>query len=464
MTPSFSFRSGDGTTVDPLGKPFLEGLFRAAVEAADAGRLVRGALHRSSSGIALSAGTVSSVIRREELGNVFLVGGGKAGRAMGESACEVLGGRVTAGVLAVSAGSGGEEGPVRYIEGGHPVPDDGSRRAAGDMTALLTGAGKHDLVVALISGGGSAMISAPAQGVPPGDKEAVLRLLLRSGADIVELNTVRKHLSRVKGGQMAAAARPSRVWALLLSDVPGDDPSVIASGPFSPDPTTFADAQKVLVRRGICAEIPHAVRVRVETGLAGRAAETPKPGDPSFAGVTCTVIGSNRTALDAAMAAAVQGGAGPVRILPGFLRGEARECARTFVSELRTAAAATPEGRTGILAAGGETTVTVRGGGRGGRNQEFALAAAIELDGGEGLAVLSAGTDGVDGPTDAAGGYVRGDTCARARSAGVDPLHHLADNDSHSFFRALSDLVVTGPTGTNVADIALGAFAGTKRR
>lgn len=262
---------------------------------------------------------------------------------------------------------------------------------------------------------------------------------------------------------MARAAYPSRVWALLLSDVPGDAPSVIASGPFSPDPTTFADAQKILIGRRICAEIPRPARVRIESGLSGKAAETPKPGDPVFDRVVTVVIGSNRIALEAAKREGERGGADIVRMLPGFLRGEARECARAFVSELRAASGALPEGHVAILAAGGETTVTVRGKGRGGRNQEFALAAAIELEGEEGIAVFSAGTDGVDGPTDAAGAYVRGDTCARGRNVGKIPRDHLAGNDSYSFFRALSDQVVTGPTGTNVADIAIGAVMGSGR-
>jgi len=449
--------------LDLLGKPFLEGMFRAAVAAVEPGRFVGKALRRSASGLTLTAGGVFSGLGLDDLRKIYLVGGGKAARAMGEAAMRILGERVAAGVLAVPRGSGGGTGPVRFVEAGHPLPDEGSRRAAGEMLSLLSGAGEGDLVVALISGGGSAMISAPAEGIPPADKEVVLSLLLRLGVNIAEFNTIRKHLSLVKGGRMAMAAHPARVWALLLSDVPGDDPSVIASGPFSPDPTTYADAQKVLIERRICADIPRAVRTHIESGVGGRLPETPKRGDPVFGKVTCAVVGSNRIALEAVKAEAEREGAAVARILPGFLRGEARECARAFVSELRAASAFAPAGQVVVLAAGGETTVTVRGRGKGGRNQEFALAAAIELDGAERVAVLSAGTDGVDGPTDAAGAYVRGDTCARARAAGLVPGHLLAGNDSHPFFRALSDLVTTGPTGTNVADIAIGATVGTRR-
>ncbi|HEY5577808.1 MAG TPA: DUF4147 domain-containing protein [Deferrimonas sp.] len=449
--------------MDLLGKPFLEGLFRAAVAAAEPGAMVRKALRRSASGLSLTAGGVSSGLDLDDLRKIYLVGGGKATRAMGEAAMRILGERVAAGVLAVPRGSGGGKGPVRFVEAGHPLPDEGSRRAAGEMLSLLSEAGEDDLAIALISGGGSAMISAPAEGITPADKEVVLSLLLRLGVNIAEFNTIRKHLSLVKGGRMAKAAHPARVWALLLSDVPGDDPSVIASGPFSPDPTTYAEAQKILIERRIWPDIPRAVRTHIESGVGGRLPETPKRGDSIFGKVTCAVVGSNRIALNAVKAAAEREGAAVARILPGFLRGEARECARAFVSELRAASTSVPAGQVVVLAAGGEMTVTVRGRGKGGRNQEFALAAAIELDGAEGVAVLSAGTDGVDGPTDAAGAYVRGDTCARARAAGLVPGHHLAGNDSHPLFRGLSDLVTTGPTGTNVTDVAIGVAVGTRR-
>jgi glycerate 2-kinase len=445
--------------VDLLEKGALEGVFRAAVAAVEPGALVRRALRRSPEALCLAAGGATFSVAWDDVRRVLLVGGGKAGRRMGEAAAGILGEAVAAGAIAVPRGSGGRTGAVRFLEAGHPLPDEGSREAANEMLSLLSGAGADDLAIALVSGGGSAMVSAPADGVSPGDKEAVLRRMLRSGAGIAELNTVRKHLSRVKGGRMAEAAGPARVWALLLSDVPGDDPSVIASGPFSPDPTTYAEARAILVRRGLWAVIPAAARAHIEAGAAGRVPETPKPGAPAFRNAACAVIGSSRDALEAAREEAERRGAHRPGILPGFLRGEARECARAFVSELRAASASLPRGRTALLAAGGETAVSVAGGGRGGRSQEFALAAAIEIDGEDGISVLAAGTDGIDGPTDAAGAYARGDTCARARALGLDPRDHLARNDSHGFFRALSDLIRTGPTGTNVADLAIGAAA-----
>lgn len=439
-----------------LGKRELEGVFRAAVAAVDPARLVRESLRPDPRGIALSGGGVFAFAPWPDVRNVCVVGGGKAGRAMGEAAVAVLGGRVSAGVVAVPRGRGGSAGPVRFVEAGHPLPDAGSRAAAAEMLALLARAGEGDLVLALISGGGSAMISAPPERVSPEDKGAVFRLMLRSGAGIAEFNTLRKHLSAVKGGRMAAAAHPARVFALLLSDVPGDDPSVVASGPFSPDPTTYADAMNILVGRRICANVPSSVRDHIAAGVAGTVPETPKPGDPVFEKVACAVVGSNRIALSAGAAAARAAGAEEVRVLSGFLRGEARACAGAFVEELRKASASLSAGRSAVLVAGGETTVAVRGEGKGGRSQELALAAALAMEGAEGLGVLAAGTDGVDGPTDAAGAYADGGTCARARAAGLSPEDHLARNDSHPLFRALSDLVVTGPTGTNVADIALG--------
>ena len=437
-------------------RSLLTNLFLEAVASVDPARLVRGALKRDPEGIALSGGGVSSILRWSSIERIFLVGGGKAGRSMAQAAASVLEGKIAAGAIAVPKGEGGSLDAVRLIETGHPLPDEGSREAAQAMLDVVSRAGENDLVIAPISGGGSAMISAPPEGVSSPDKEAVFRLLLRSGADITEFNTVRKHLSRVKGGRIARAAYPARVWTLMLSDVPGDDPSVIASGPFSPDPTTYGDARKVLVERKLDDAIPDSVRAHIEGGLAGRIPESPKPRDPVFERVSLAVIGSNRVALDAAADAAREGGAGTVRVLPGFLRGEARECARAFVEELRKAEMSAPKGRADVLIAGGETTVTVRGKGKGGRNQEFALSAAVEMDGIPGMAVLSCGTDGIDGPTDAAGAYADGTTISRAAGLGLSPQAHLEGNDAYPFLRALSDLVVTGPTGTNVTDIAIG--------
>ncbi|HEX2709778.1 MAG TPA: DUF4147 domain-containing protein, partial [Candidatus Deferrimicrobium sp.] len=359
-----------------------------------------------------------------------------------------------------------QSGPVRFAAAGHPVPDIFSLTAAREILSLLERAEKGDLVVALVSGGGSAMLSAPAAGITMEEKAETFRLLLRTGADIASFNAVRKHLSEVKGGLLARAAQPATVWALLLSDVPGDDPSVIASGPFSPDPTTFADAIGILERYGIFYAVPSAVRQHLAEGAAGTLPETPKPDDPAFLGTTSALIGTNRAAMDAAaLRMARERDAGPTAIvlLPGFLRGEAGECARSFCARLRNAAEALSPGHAVAMIAGGETTVNVRGSGKGGRNQEFALAAAVELAREDAMAVLAAGTDGIDGPTDAAGAYADGTTVARASSLELDPGAHLSRNDAYPFFEALGDLVVTGPTGTNVADLAIGLATTVKR-
>lgn len=449
--------------MNPLAKSYLERIFHAAVTAVNPGRLVRNALRITDDGVSLRCGNLAAAARWDEVRNVYLVGGGKAARGMGEAAASVLGDMVTAGILAVPEGTGGEAGPVRYIGAGHPIPDDGSREAARGVMDLLSDAGHGDIVVALLSGGGSAMLSEPPGGISIGEKEGVLRLLLRSGADIGEVNTVRRHLSLVKGGRMAEAAFPSRVWALLLSDVAGDDPSVIASGPFSPDPTTYRDALRVLARYRILPKVPGSVILHLESGAAGKIPETLKPEDPACFGVTAAVLATNRTALEAAADAARADRAASVRTLPGFLRGEARDCGRAFVDEMRKAASRTSPGRTVLLLAGGETTVTVSGKGRGGRCQEFALSAAIALDGAEGMGVLCGATDGIDGVTDAAGGFAYGDTCARARAKGHSPRARLDDNDSHPLLSEINNLFRTGPTGTNVSDIAIGVIAPGRR-
>jgi len=445
--------------VSPPEKDRLLRSFRAAVEAVDPARLVASALRVEGDAVVLDAPGVRAAMPLSSLWKIHLVGAGKAGRAMGEAALAALGKRVAGGVIAVPRGAEGQSGPVRFAVAGHPVPDIFSLAAAREILSLLERSGKGDLVVALVSGGGSAMLSAPAAGITMEEKAETFRLLLRAGADIASFNAVRKHLSEVKGGLLARAAQPATTWALLLSDVPGDDPSVIASGPFSPDPTTYADAIGVLERYGIFYAVPSPVRRRLAEGAAGALPETPKPDDPAFLGTTSALIGTNRTAMDAAaLRMARERDAGPTAIvlLPGFLRGEARECARSFCARLRKAAEALSPGHAVAMIAGGETTVNVRGSGKGGRNQEFALAAAVELAGEGAMAVLAAGTDGIDGPTDAAGAYADGTTVARGSALGLDPGAHLSRNDAYPFFEALGDLVVTGPTGTNVADLAIG--------
>ncbi|MBI4583977.1 MAG: DUF4147 domain-containing protein [Planctomycetes bacterium] len=344
----------------------------------------------------------------------------------------------------------------RVLGAGHPLPDENGVAGA-QAIAAAAGQARHDeLVLVLISGGGSALLPAPAEDLALDDKIAATRLLLKAGADIGELNTVRKHLSALKGGGLARAAAPAYLHALILSDVIGDDLSTIASGPTVPDPTTFAEAMEVLQRRGVWNRVPAAVRARLDKGLHGLIPETPKPGDPIFEKTGYTLVGSNRLSLEAAR---IHAGASDrlARVCDEALCGEARLEAQRFAGiareEIRKAG-----GQPLALIAGGETTVVVKGKGSGGRNQELALAFALAAET-AGLprrwALLSGGTDGRDGPTDAAGGLVDPWTLPRLRAQGLDPARLLDDNDSYRALSASDDLVKTGPTGTNVADLQI---------
>jgi hydroxypyruvate reductase len=378
---------------------------------------------------------------------------GKAAAAMARGAAAALAGRLAGGVAVAPAGDHGELPPgLRRIAGGHPVPDDGSVAGGRAVLELAEELGGDDLLLCLVSGGGSALVTLPVEGVSLADLQATTDALLRAGATIGELNAVRKHLERLKGGRLARAAAPARTLALVLSAVVGDPLDVIASGPASPDPTTFSDAVEVLRRRGVWEGAPPAVRARLEAGLAGEAEESPKPGDPCFKRVRVEIVGNNRLAAEAALAeAARRGYAG--RLLTTELTGEARVVGRELAEQALTARAAATPGAAACLVAAGETTVTVTGPGRGGRNQELALGAAAVLAGSEGILLASAGTDGIDGPTDAAGAVVDGSTLERGAALGLDVERALVDNDAYPFFEALGDLIVTGPTGTNVMDL-----------
>jgi hydroxypyruvate reductase len=407
--------------------------------------------------------------RTEVPGTVRVVGIGKAAGAMARGAVAALWDRLDPldrGVLVVPAGQEAETPPgFAVFGGGHPVPSAAGVRGARDVLALAEGLVEGDLLLCLISGGGSALMTLPPDGVPLADLQATTGALLRAGAPIRELNTVRKHLDRLKGGRLARAAAPARVLALVLSDVVGDPLDVIASGPVSPDPSTFADAVAVLERRRLWPTgVPASVRAHLERGLRGEAEESPGPGDPAFSHVETHVVGSNRLAAEAARREAERRGYRTL-LLSTVVTGEAREVGRVLAG-LGTEAlrSGSPLAPPACLVAAGETTVTVTGAGRGGRNQEVALGAALALDDlwseaaaaeADRVLVFAAGTDGIDGPTDAAGAIATVATCARARAAGLDPRRALADNDAYPFFSTLGDLVVTGPTGTNVMDLML---------
>jgi len=426
-------------------------IFQAGLKAVDPGAAVGGSVLVQEE--ILRVGGTAYDLR--EVDQIFVVGMGKASAAMAQPLEEELGSRISNGVVVVKYGHGLPLHRVRVLEAGHPVPDRAGADGAAEIIRVLGAAGPHDLILCLISGGGSALSPAPASGVSLEDKQAVTRLLLASGATIHEINTVRKHLSRLKGGQLSRHAHPARVISLVLSDVVGDDLDVIASGPTVADPTTFLDAVDALTRRAIRQEVPSSVAAHLQAGLDGRVPETPKPGEPILERTRNRIVGSNRMALEAAAGKARAMG---YRVLtpPGLEEGEARTVAAAHVELAR----AVRDGPSGpplpvCLLTGGEVTVTLSGQGKGGRNQEFALAAALEMEGLEDTVLLSAGTDGTDGPTDAAGAMVDPTTVLRGREAGLDPEAFLEKNDSYHFFQALGDLFITGPTRTNVMDLRI---------
>jgi glycerate 2-kinase len=381
-----------------------------------------------------------------------LIAAGKAAVTMAAAALEHRDFDFVGGVVVAPAEPAERDQRIAYVTGGHPVPTSGSEEGGRRALEYARSLSADDSLLVLLSGGASALMAVPADGLTLEDKGQTTTRLLRAGADIHALNTVRKHLSAVKGGQLAAATRAA-CTVLVISDVVGDDLSVIASGPTVADASRFGDALEVLRRCGGVAQFPDAVVRHLTEGTEGRVPETPKPGDAQLARVSATIIGSRRNAMDGAVAEASRRGYRVVRI-DDALVGESR---LTAVSHLRAAYALTKGmGRPACVVSSGETTVEVKGTGIGGRNQEFVLAAATILGQlGEPAAVASVGTDGVDGPTDAAGAYADSTTVDRALAEGRPPDRYLANNDSYAFFGALGDLIHTGPTGTNVGDLQL---------
>lgn len=426
-------------------------LLQAALAAVDPAAAIRRFVARE--GDLLRVGDRLYDLRQYE--RIFVVGGGKAGAPMAQAIEEILGDRITAGLVNVKYGY---TAPTRLIElnqAGHPIPDEKGVAGTQRMVELLKQAGERDLVICLISGGGSALMVLPVPGVSLADKRRLTDALLRSGATINEINAVRKHLSQVKGGNLARLAYPAEIITLILSDVLGNPLDVIASGPTVPDTSTFADAWKVLEKYDLVEVIPPAIADYLRAGLAGQVPETPKPGDPIFQKTYNLIIGSNEIAVKAAQERARGYGLNTL-LLSTFVEGEAREVAIVLAAIAREVVHSNnPIARPACILASGETTVTVRGRGLGGRSQELALAAALKIQGLEDVLILSAATDGTDGPTDAAGAIVDGSTVARALARGLDPQRFLADNDSYHFFAQLGDLVVTGPTNTNVNDLMI---------
>lgn len=387
---------------------------------------------------------------------ILVVGGGKAGGAMAEALEELIGDKITAGVVNILRGTkiGYSYDRIELREASHPIPAEDGVRGVTKMLELIKGLNQDDLVIVLISGGGSALMADPAEGVNLEELRELTEMLLRCGATINELNAVRKHLSMIKGGQLARRAYPATILGLIISDVVGDPLDVIASGPTAPDPTTFKDAYEILRKYGLWDRVAESIRSRITAGLKGMVEETPKPGDKIFNRVFNLIVGSNMTAAKAAASKASTLGYKTL-ILSTRVEGEARHVGKVYggvASEV--AASGNPIPPPAALVLGGETTVTVTGKGKGGRNQEAALSSAYKIEGLNAVIACLA-TDGIDGPTDAAGAIVDGTTINRAEAIGVSPEEYLRENDSYSFFKRLGDLIITGPTGTNVNDLAV---------
>jgi hydroxypyruvate reductase len=386
---------------------------------------------------------------------IFVAGCGKASAAMAYRLEKILGSRITTGLVNVKYGHTQKLKRIRLQEAGHPLPDAQGLEGAQEMVRMLSHLTENDLVIFLISGGGSALLPFPFPGITLKEKQEVTDLLLGCGANIQEINTLRKHLSLIKGGGLAKRVAPATLISLILSDVIGDPLDAIASGPTVPDPTTFGDCARILDRYGLWEKIPFAVANHIREGLKGNREETLKAGAPELARVYNLVVGNNLLAMKAAQKKARDLGYRPL-LLSSLIEGETREVAKVHAAiakeVLRTKNPVAPPA---CLLSGGETTVTLKGKGKGGRNQEFALAAGLEIAGQNEIVILSAGTDGTDGPTDAAGAFADGETVQRARALGLDPWLSLEENNSYPLFQALGDLLITGPTGTNVMDLRL---------
>jgi len=435
--------------MDQNTRKALEAIFMAGLKAVDPEEAVRRHVERIGDRLRVGERWYSL----EDFRRIIVTGAGKGTAPMAKALEEILGDRLSAGWIIVKYGHGLPLKKIRVMEAGHPMPDQAGLEAASFILDRLRECTEEDLVLCAFSGGGSALTPTLLPPLSLSDKQKTTQLLLECGATINELNAIRKHLSAGKGGQFAKLAYPATVVSLFLSDVIGDPLDVIASGPTVPDSSTFADCLKIVERYGLIQSLPEPVLDLLHRGAQGLIEDTPKAGDLVFAKVQNLVVGSNRAALFAAAAEARALGYQPL-ILSSFIQGEAREIALALVGiGKEMIATGNPISPPACILAGGETTVTIRGPGKGGRNQELALAAAIALEDWPGIALLSAGTDGTDGPTDAAGAFADGETCKEALQKGIKPLAYLLNNDSYNFFEPLGQLLKTGPTRTNVMDL-----------
>jgi hydroxypyruvate reductase len=387
--------------------------------------------------------------------NLFLIGAGKATAPMAVAIEDILGKRVTSGIIIVKYGHVADLDRINLIEAGHPLPDENGQHGTEAILKLVRDAGKDDLVICLISGGGSALTPLPFHGLTLKDKQETIKVLLSCGATIHEINAIRKHTSMIKGGRLARAVYPATLVSLILSDVVGDDLDVIASGPTVPDSSTFSSCMKILKKYNILKKIPETVLNHIEAGASGKVPETPNTDDSAFDKTYNLIIGSNIESLMAAKQKAESLGY-KVLVLSSMIEGETRHVAHVHGAIAREIIkTGNPLHPPACILSGGETTVTLTGEGLGGRNQEFALASAIDIAGKNEVVILSGGTDGNDGPTDAAGAFADNFTLKRAGEMGLDPYYFLLNNDSYHFFQKLGDLFMTGATNTNVMDLRI---------
>ena len=430
-------------------KKTLEDIFMAGVKAVDPERAIQKYVRRQ--GNQLFVGDCSYGL--DSYRKIFLFGAGKGTAPMAKALEDILGEWLTNGLIIVKYGHGIPLEKTQILEAGHPIPDKAGLEATEELLKQTQECTEDDLILCVFTGGGSALLPAPTFPLTLDEKQETTHLLLECGATINEINAIRKHLSRSKGGRLAKEAYPATIVSLLLSDVIGDRLDVIASGPTVPDESTYSDCIKIIDRYKLSDRLPNSVTDHFIKGAAGSLPETPKPGDPVFSKVQNLIVGNNRESLLAAKERAISLGYNTI-ILSSQIEGEAREVAHVFAAIGKEISQANlPISSPACVIAGGETTVSIQGRGKGGRSQELALACAIAIDGWEGISLLSAGTDGTDGPTDAAGAFVNGATCKRARRMNSDPRDFLLTNDSYTLFASLGNLLKTGPTRTNVMDI-----------
>jgi glycerate 2-kinase len=437
-------------------KGMAKAIFSKAFSAVDPSKILKDRIRiqRDRLSIKMEEGS-EKVFDLNTFDKIFLVGSGKASGAMAQAIEEIFGDRLTKGVITTKYGHLLPLKKTKIIEAGHPIPDQKGYEGAKKIQRLLKESGPKDLVIFLLSGGGSALLPFPADHIDLKEKQEVTQFLLDCGADIKEINAVRKHISMIKGGWLAKWAYPSTVVGFILSDVVGDQLDVIGSGPTVPDPSTFGEAFEILKKYNLVKEISLSIQKHLRSGKEGKIEETPKPGEVVFERVYNSLIGSNILALLEAKREAVSLGFNTV-ILSSSIEGETREAARFHTAVAKEViSSGNPIPRPACILSGGETTVTVKGNGLGGRNQEFALAGALEISGVEKVVLLSGGTDGTDGPTDASGALADHTTVQRAKTMGLNPKAHLEKNDAYPFFQKLGDLLITGPTHTNVMDVRI---------